>query len=456
MKAYEFSGILTETGWMEPGFVVVNDQGEITFMDSTPPADHIRMEKIPGFVIPGFQNAHSHAFQYAMAGLTERHNSRDDFWSWRENMYHLALSVDPDQMEVIATMLYAEMLRHGYTSVAEFHYVHHDKNGNPYENLSEMGERLIAAASNAGIRITLIPMFYQMGGFGKPPEPGQRRFISPSTDEYLQLVEASGKSVKTYRKARLGVGVHSLRAVKAPDVSRVVAETNSELPFHLHIAEQIREVEDCMAFYQQRPVEWLLNNLEVGNRFHLVHATHLSDLEVKGIAASGAQVVLCPSTEGNLGDGLFSLLKFQEAGGKWSIGTDSHIGLSPMEELRILDYGQRIHAHQRNIFFSPGQNDSGAIAFHQTLIHGKAAMGNPSGYFARGDSFDAVVMDELHPLMSATSAENRLSTLIYAGDASFLLGTIVAGEWLVHRGIHKNYDECARKFSQVMKELGNR
>ena len=245
-----------------------------------------------------------------MAGLAERHEGTgvpDDFWSWRDAMYKLALSVNPDQFEAIATMLYAEMLRHGYTSVAEFHYVHHDQNGKKYNNLAEMGSRLVSAAKKVGLKITLIPIFYQKGGFGKEPTYEQRRFISSTIEEYQKLYEASEKATQFYDGANIAIGIHSMRGVEPELIKRVASEFPKEVPFHIHISEQLKEIEDSKAYLNKRPVEWMLDNIDMNDRFHLVHATHLTKEETIGIAKTGANVVLCPSTEGNLGDGIFPL-----------------------------------------------------------------------------------------------------------------------------------------------------
>ena len=318
MKTYLFKGILQNTGWLEDAYVSVDDHGIIT--DISQRASTPDVFKIEGYALPGFQNAHSHAFQYGMAGLSEKYKeggkSPDDFWGWREAMYQLALSVNPDQMQAIATMLYAEMARHGYTNVAEFHYVHHDKNGKPYANLAEMGSRLIAAAATVGIGITLIPIFYQKGGFGAAPSKRQRRFISTTIDDYQKLLQASKKACSAYAHANIGVGVHSMRAVTPADIIEIVKNGPQEIPFHIHVSEQLKEIEDSKAYLGKRPVEWLLDNIPMDDRFHLVHATHLTESELLGIAQRKANVVLCPSTEGNLGDGLFSLSDFQNANGK--------------------------------------------------------------------------------------------------------------------------------------------
>ena len=363
---------MQETGWMENTKITVGDSGVIQAIEPFVEAE--KSADILGYALPGFQNAHSHAFQYAMAGLAEQHGqsaNSDDFWGWREAMYNLALSIEPEQMEAIASMLYAEMLRHGYTHVAEFHYLHHDKNGKEYNDLAEMGNRLVAAAKSTGIGITLVPIFYQKGGFGLPPEDRQRRFISKSTHEYLKLLEASLEASRNYENANVGMGIHSLRAVEGSDLVEAINSSPPGMPIHIHVSEQLKEVEQALSFLGKRPVEWLLEKLKLNEHYHLVHATHLTEEETVALARSGANVVLCPSTEGNLGDGIFPLRKFQEEGGSWSIGTDSHVGLNPFEELRILDYGQRLTSHRRDTFGYGEIGDSGAFAINMITGAGR-------------------------------------------------------------------------------------
>ena len=456
-KAYTFKGLLTNSGWLDNVTVTLDDLGNIASLEK----DYsLQTEFIDGYALPGFQNAHSHAFQYAMAGLAELHGGSgtpDDFWSWRTAMYNLALSVSPDQLEAIATMLYAEMVRHGYTAVAEFHYLHYDKDGQPYANLAELGERLIGAAKQAGIHITLVPMFYQQGGFGKPAEDKQRRFISKTIDEYYNLLESSRKATKFYENASLGIGIHSLRAVKGEDIKTICENLKNNLPFHIHLSEQLKEIEDCLAFYGKRPVQWLLDNCDMNENYHLVHATHLDDNEVKGITDSQANVVLCPSTEGNLGDGLFRFNDFKASGGHWSIGTDSHVGLNPFEELRILDYGQRLTTHKRNTFFSPNKGDSGFNAIEMAYKTGKKAMGISSGtFFEVGQSFDAVVMNANTPLVSSSATKNLCNTFVYSSDASNILGTIINGEWICKKGKHKNQEGIFKNFTITLNRLKTR
>ncbi len=453
-KTYHFKGILTNEGWLENGSVTVDSHGIITSLSSVESG-----ECVDGFALPGFQNAHSHAFQYAMAGLAELHvgeNAADNFWSWRNAMYSLALTISPDQMEAIATMLYAEMLRQGYTAVAEFHYLHHDKNGQSYNNIAEMGERLMAAAQNAGINLTLVPMFYQKGGFGQEPGDSQKRFISKDIESYYRLLEKTQQIAPKY-KPKTGVGIHSLRAVKSEDIVQVCKDLDGSLPFHIHISEQLKEIEDCVAYHGKRPVQWLLDHCNVNENYHLVHATHLDDIEVANMARSGANVVICPSTEGNLGDGLFRFADYKAHGGRWSIGTDSHVGLNPFEELRILDYGQRLITHDRNTFFLKDNGDSGFNAIKMSFESGRAAMGEKSvDFFAVGQYFNAVVMNGQSLLTATSSLRNLCNTFVYASDVSNILGTIANGKWVIKDGIHLNHEVIFNNFKKVMTALGNR
>ncbi len=456
MKAYRFKGLLQKEGWIMPAFVRVDEQGDLLeISDKKNPA--YNYSNVNGFALPGMQNAHSHAFQYAMVGLTEQHDSKknDDFWAWRKAMYQLALSVNPDQMEAIATMLYAEMLRHGYTEVAEFHYVHHQPSGTSYLNKAELGERLIAAAKKVGIKITLIPIFYQKGGFGQKANDGQRRFLSSNIKEYQQLLQASETAVEQYKSAKIAVGVHSLRAVEPMVVKELLEQLDAKLPFHIHVSEQLKEIEASLAYLGKRPIEWMLNHLHLTDNFHLVHCTHLTKSETIGLAQSKANVVLCPSTEGNLGDGIFSLKTFQEAGGNWSIGTDSHIGLNPFEELRILDYGQRLISHQRNTFTNDQQGNSGLYALNKLIFSGRKAMGlSTTNFFEKGQAFDALVMDGRVPILNVCSKENLTSTIVYASDVSMHLGTMINGEWVIKKG---QVNRSIRKnFINALKSLKNR
>ncbi|RKD91838.1 formimidoylglutamate deiminase [Mangrovibacterium diazotrophicum] len=430
MKLFQFTALFTEEGWISPAYVGVNSTGQITYINKTKPDEPFAdFEKIDGYVLPGFQNAHSHAFQYGMAGMAETHQAGtdDDFWSWREAMYRCALSFSPDDLKKVALNLYRRMLKNGYTQVAEFHYLHHDKDGKPYANPAETGTALIEAASEAGIKMTLVPVFYQKGNFGTQFYPQQRRFISKTFDDYFKLLESSRKAVDYYENAQLGFGVHSMRAVDACDIIATVAQGPKNLPFHIHAAEQLKELEDCKNHLGTTPVDWLLDKIGLNERFHLVHCTHLTDEELDGLAKSKANVVLCPGTEGNLGDGIFRLCDFHAAGGNWSIGTDSHICLNPLEDFRWMDYAQRLVSHKRNTF-----SDGGKTLLHQALMNGRKAMGtNNEKYFSIGAAFDAVIYRADNPVLQQVSLEHLLPAIIYNSDSSDVRGTIVDGQWVV-------------------------
>jgi formiminoglutamate deiminase len=455
-QVFQIKKLLQKEGWQNNISISVDDAGKITAIEKDSALKPTTI--INDFVLPGFQNAHSHAFQYAMAGMAEVHHSAiaDDFWAWRKLMYALAGTLTPDEIEAIAAMLYTEMIRHGYTNVAEFHYLHHDEKGKPYQNLAEIGERLVSAAEQAGIMITLIPIFYQKGGFGQPPLTEQRRFISTTTNDYLRLLDASQKVCSNYSGANGGVGVHSIRAVDSESLLATVAEAPQNIPFHIHIAEQLKEVEASIAYLGKRPVEFLLNEIDLNERFHLVHATHLTVEETIQLAQSKANVVLCPSTEGNLGDGLFPFKVYKSCGGSWSIGTDSHVGLSPFEELRLLDYGQRLTTHKRNIFTTEQQLDSGQFGITTSILNGRKAMNHFSeNFFEVGSDFNAVVMDGESPLLACVEEKYLTSTILYTSDVSLIKSTCVGGK-CINGNQSSNYLKIKNRFIQTLLKLKGR
>ena len=454
MPKFSFKGLLQADGWHENVILLTDAEGIITDISkNTDTSEH------KGYALPGFQNAHSHAFQYAMAGLAELHapnQKKNDFWSWRNSMYALALSMSPEQMESIAAMLYQEMLRHGYTHVAEFHYIHHDKNGKPYNNKAELSERIASAAQKAGINLTLIPIYYEQGGFGIPAQTEQKRFLSKSLEDYLDLYHKAKEVTSKYSNCSTGMGIHSLRGVALENIIGLAEFRQHKIPFHIHVAEQLKEIEACKAYTGLRPTEWILQNIDLNEDFHLVHATHLNNKEIAGLAKSKANVVLCPSTEGNLGDGLFPLDSYLTKGGNWSIGTDSHIGLNPFEELRLLDYGQRLISHSRNTFGNKYSGDNGALAMQSALINGSRAMGNEiNDYFQIGKPLNALVMDDDHPLVNMTGIQNLTNTFVYASDPTMNKGTIVNGSWKILDNKAKN-NEIQEQFLKTMKALSNR
>jgi formimidoylglutamate deiminase len=450
-KVYQFKSVLQKTGWVAPCYIGVDDHGIVTYISEDLPPQHNVIETVNGLALPGFLNCHSHAFQYAMAGMAEKHadGTHDDFWSWREAMYQCALSLDADQIQTVATALYIDLLKRGYTHVGEFHYLHHDKSGKPYSNSAEISVALIAAAAIAGIRITLIPVYYNKGGFGKVAMPRQRRFIFNSVDEYFRLLEDAAGIVKNINTAHLGFGVHSLRAADPSDLLRINRDGPQQLPFHIHAAEQLKEVEECVAVLKRRPVEWLLENIDLNDRYNLVHGTHLNDAEVSALAKTGGNVILCPGTEGNLGDGIFRLHEYAKGNGNWCIGTDSHISLNPLEDLRWLDYGQRLVTHRRNTF-----NDGGLSMIRKSFFCGTKSMGlKKHEFFEIGQPLDAVVYDCGSRLLADMSEAFSLPRILYTADSSCVLGTMVNGKWIVKEGYHHEDDRVAGLFRKTLRSI---
>jgi formimidoylglutamate deiminase len=335
--------------------------------------------------VPGIANLHSHAFQRAMAGLAERRGpGADNFWSWRETMYHFALEMTPDQVEAVAVQTYVEMLEAGFTRVGEFHYLHHAPDGRAYDDVAEMSARIAAAAETTRIGLTLLPVFYAHSGFdGAPPNDGQRRFIC-DLDLYGRLVERVRGLVRTLDGADVGLAPHSLRAATPPELDAVVALAGQG-PLHIHIAEQIAEVEACLAWSGARPVEWLLDHADVGPRWCLIHATHMTAEETRRLAASGAVAGLCPNTEANLGDGIFNAPDFVGRGGRFGIGTDSNVQISLAGELRLLEYGQRLFHRARNVFGEPS-GSTGRALFDGAQRGGALTLGRAPGFSVGADA----------------------------------------------------------------------
>lgn len=404
-------------------------------------ASHSTAPVAAGPVLPGMPNLHSHAFQRVMAGLTEyRGAAQDSFWSWRDLMYRFAGVLTPEQLEAIATGLYVEMLEAGYTSVCEFHYVHHDAGGRPYTNSAEMSLRLLRAAQAAGIGITLLPVLYQASGFGgAAPHQGQRRFIR-STEDMLALLQLL-KPACEKQGARLGIAPHSLRAVPPEALREAIAGFDAldpTAPIHIHIAEQTAEVEACLAWSGQRPVQWLLNHQPVNERWCLVHATHMDADEYRRAATSGAAAGLCPSTEANLGDGIFDMIRWRAAGGRWGLGSDSHALVNAAEELLLLEYGQRLATRQRNVLSSEAHAWVATAMTLEAVAGGAQACGRPVGGLAVGQQADLVVLDAAHPaLYGLPNPDSMLSAHVFASHRQSAIADVrVAGQVKVQSGRH--------------------
>jgi formimidoylglutamate deiminase len=453
-KIWKFEAVLKCKKWISPGYILVTDEGKISDVRSTlPPGKNVDHD-ISGYFIPGFRNTHSHAFQYAMAGLSENLTSegkQDNFWTWREQMYSLALKISPDQLEALATFLYSEMLKNGYTHVAEFHYLHHDYEGQVYDNPAEMSVRLMNAAKKAKINLTLIPIFYQRGGFAEESQSRQKRFLLKNSDDYFKFLDFVKGYAKSYPNVKVGAGIHSLRAVSPEDVKLTCSNLNSETPFHIHISEQLKEVEECKYFLKKTPVEWLIDNTDVNENYNLVHATHISEAEMNSITKANANVVLCTTTEANLGDGYFPFKNYHLKSGRWTIGSDSHIGLSPMEELRWLDYSERLKNHERNPLCKNDFDDSGEILYHRSLANSQYALGGEADWQLKEHDFlTGIVVNNNHPLFYGKPKESILSTFLFSGNSSHLLGVIMEGDWVVIEGKHKYKSSIIKEYMKQM------
>ena len=402
-------------------------------------------------LVPGMPNLHSHAFQRGMAGLAElRGPSADSFWSWRDVMYRFALSMTPDQVEAVASQLYVEMLEAGFSRVGEFHYLHHDRDGQPYANIAEMAERIAAAASDTGIGLTLLPVFYAHSAFGgAAPNEGQRRFIN-DVERFGRLLEKSREAVRGLNQAVVGVAPHSLRAA-TPDELNAVAAMAPNGPIHIHVAEQVKEVEDCVAWSGKRPVEFLLSNAKVDKRWCLIHATHMTEAETIAMAQSGAIAGLCPITDANLGDGTFPAPLFIEHGGRFGIGSDSNVLIGLPDELRQLEYSQRLAHRARNVLARAG-GSTGRALFDGALDGGSQALGAGPSQIAAGGPADFVSLDASHPSLTGKASDAILDAWIFA-NGSTVDCVWVHGKKQVSGGKHAKRAAVAERFRKVMTEL---
>lgn len=402
-------------------------------------------------LLPGMPNLHSHAFQRGMAGLAElRGPSADSFWSWREVMYRFALSMTPDQVEAVAAQLYVEMLEAGFSRVGEFHYLHHDRDGKSYANLAEMAERIAAAAGETGIGLTLLPVFYAHSSFGgAAPNQGQRRFIN-DVNRFSRLVEKCRESVRALNQAVVGVAPHSLRAATPEELIEVTALA-PDGPIHIHIAEQVKEVEDCLAWSGARPVEFLLGHAKVDKRWCLIHATHMTDAETVAMARSGAIAGLCPITEANLGDGTFAAPLFREHGGRYGVGSDSNVLIGLPDELRQLEYSQRLAHRARNVLAVAG-GSTGRALFDAALDGGSVALGAGISQIAAGASADLVSLDPQNPSLAGKSGDAILDAWIFANGGKVDC-VWVHGLKQVSGGRHVKREAIAERFRSVMTAL---
>lgn len=436
-----FGQALLEGGWAKDVRLTVTDGRVARVETGTARAPD---DDAHAVAVPGMPNLHSHAFQRGMAGLAEtRGPANDSFWTWREVMYRFVERLAPEDVAAIAAMAYAEMLEAGFTRVGEFHYLHHDPSGAPYADRAEMAARIAQAADETGIGLTLLPVFYAHSGFGgQAPKPGQRRFIN-DVDSYAALIDASRRATASLGDAVVGVAPHSLRAVTAQALAQV---TTLSSPIHIHIAEQVREVEDCLAWSGQRPVEWLLDNAQVDARWCLVHATHMTECETLAVARSGAVAGLCPITEANLGDGVFPAPEFLAAGGRFGIGSDSNVMIDAAEELRLLEYGQRLTRRERNVLSPREGASTGGALYRAALAGGTQALG-------AGGPADLVSLDTDHPALAGRSGDALLDGWIFAARGGAVKSVWRRGREVVKDGRHVARDAIATRYRGTLAAL---
>jgi formimidoylglutamate deiminase len=406
--------------------------------------------------VPGMPNLHSHAFQRGLAGLTERRGAHaDSFWSWRELMYRFVERIAPEELESLSALAYAEMLEAGFTHVGEFHYLHHDRGGVPFADPGELAARIAAAAARTGIGLTLLPVFYAHSGFGAAAPSGrQRRFISDAA-RFARILEASRAAVRRIPGALVGVAPHSLRAVAPAELAAVVALGHGG-PIHIHIAEQLREVEDCLAWSGRRPIAWLLEHASVDEHWCLVHATHATDAELAAIAARNAVVGLCPITEANLGDGIFPAASFLERQGRFGIGSDSNIRLDAAEELRQLEYSQRLAQRARNVLAGAGGGSTGRHLFEAALAGGRQALGAIAAGGAglqAGASLDLVTLRAADPALLARREDELLDGWIFSGGRAAIDCVWRAGVRVVSDGRHRERDAILVRYEKALRRL---
>jgi len=448
MVSLWFQSALLFEGWSNQVRITFDENAIQSIETETPPNagdEHF------GIALPGLANVHSHAFQRGMAGLAEvRGPAHDNFWTWREVMYRFLDRLTPEDIESITALAYAEMLETGFTRVGEFHYLHHDASGAPYANIAELAERIASAAQTTGISLTLLPVFYAHGNFGgSPPVLGQRRFLNDPS-RFARLVEESRKTIASLPNANLGIAPHSLRAV-TPEELKEILPLAAGGPIQIHAAEQTKEVDDCLEWSKQRPVEWLLNNADVDERWCLVHSTHMTAEETIRLADSGAVAGLCPITESNLGDGIFPTPDYLLAKGRFGIGTDSNILIDAAQELRTMEYAQRLSLRARNVLAPEAGCSTGRALFDGALASGFQALGIADYGLAEGTPADIVVLDVNDPVFAGRSSDAMLDSWLFAR------GTVDSvwkqGIKVVSRGRHHSREAIARRYKETLSRI---
>lgn len=443
---------LLPDGWADRVAVTIGPDGRIA--DVTRDADGAGADMRAGILLPAPVNAHSHAFQRAMAGLTERRgpDASDNFWTWRRLMYRFLDRLSPEDMEAVTAFVQMEMLEAGYATSVEFHYVHHQPGGAPYDDPSELSQRCIAAAGESGIGFTLLPVFYQYGGCDRRPLGGGQIRFGNDLDRFTRLhANAQTALGGLPGDAQIGVAAHSLRAVAPEDLAHLPALAQSG-PIHMHLAEQVAEVEEVAAHTGLRPVEWVLDNVPADDRWCMIHCTQMLPHETAGLAGAGAVAGLCPITESSLGDGIFDGINWLGHGGRIAVGSDSNIRISLGEELRTLEYSQRLRDRSRAALATP-EYSTGRRLFDACLEGGALAAGRDSGAIAVGNWADLSVLDHTHPDLEGRTGDTILDTFIFAGDDRMVNDVLSAGRHLVRGGRHIARDAITRDYRRAMARL---
>lgn len=450
MSRLHFASALLPSGWANDVQVVIT-AGAIAAV--TPGVAPAAGEERHAIALPGLASLHSHAFQRGMAGLAElRGDSTDTFWTWRDTMYRFALAMTPDDVAAVATLLYVEMLERGFTRVGEFHYLHHDRDGSHYADPAEMATRIAEASEASGIALTLLPSFYAHGSFGgAAPHDGQRRFIC-SVDQFAKLIAASRKAIANLPDANIGIAPHSLRAV-APDELTAIIPLADGGPVHIHAAEQVKEVEDCLAWSGRRPVQWLLEHVPVDQRWCLIHATHTTHEEVNAFARTGAVAGLCPITEASLGDGIFPAREYLDAGGLFGVGTDSNVLVGVADELRQLEYGQRLKHRARNVLSGGAGRSTGRTLFDDALAGGARALAQPIAGLTPGARADIVTLDIAHPSLAGRTRDAVIDGWIFAASSGAIDCVWAGGNKVVESGQHQLRQAARERFNASVRRL---
>ncbi len=442
-------------GWRSDVLVEIDADGSISRLQADAmPSSEIDVVKVRGPLLPGMSNCHSHAWQRVLVGRTEKClPGKDDFWGWREAMYRSLERIGPAELRAITAQVYVEMLKAGYTSVGEFHYLHHSAEGRAFENVAEMSLQILAAAQATGLRTTLLPVLYCFGDFGgKPATEGQARFLN-SKDSYLRLLEILARAVQHSDALRLGVAPHSLRATDEflmRETLEVVDELLPGVPIHIHIAEQLREVEVCMAATGQRPVQWLMDRFDVNKRWCLVHATHLTDEETRRLARSDAIAGLCPTTEANLGDGIFPAVEYLKLGGRFGLGSDSQMSIDPVAECRLLEYGQRLIHRKRSLLASETLPNCGEYLYLTACQGGAQSLGIDAGKIEVGQQADFLVLDETDSVLSGQGNDSLIDSWIFGSQKPAVKDVMVGGVWRVRNFRHASEESIKSDFLNVL------